>query len=160
MPANTFNGSVFTTSYSYGLNGKEYVFSCKGRPFVALVSPYLLTPQESLIDYDLIREMGLTMTDIQCRKFDFGKHKMRILGRVSMEVQCVKDGRINGNFHVKGLVIADLYQMRRLTAWLGLGCRRSSPTSQPPTRMTLTRRVMRRTCSTQALMERFLSRPL
>ena len=36
---------------------------------------------------------------------------MRILGRVSTAVQCVKDGRINGNFHIKGLVISDLYQM-------------------------------------------------
>ena len=36
---------------------------------------------------------------------------MRILGRVSTAVQCVQGGRISGNFHVKGLVISDLYQM-------------------------------------------------
>ena len=111
MPANTFNDRMFTTSYSYGSDDKEYLFSCKGRPFVALVSPNLPTPSSSLIDYDLIRKMGLTMTDLQCRKLYFGGHKMRILGRVSTAVQCIKDGRINGNFHVKGLVIADLYQM-------------------------------------------------
>ena len=64
-----------------------------------------------MIDYDLIRKMGLTMTDIQCRKFYFGGQKIRILGRVSTAVQCVKDGRINGNFHVKGLVITGFYQM-------------------------------------------------
>jgi len=111
MPANTFNGSVFTTSYSYGLNGKEYVFSCKGRPFAALVSPNLPTPTSSLLDYDLVKKLGLPMTDIQCRKFHFGGHRMRILGRVSTAVQCIKDGRINGNYHIKGLVISDLYQM-------------------------------------------------
>ena len=34
---------VLTTSYSYGTTDKEYVFSCKGRPFAALVSPKLPT---------------------------------------------------------------------------------------------------------------------
>ena len=111
MPANSFNDRVFTTSYSYGLNGKEYVFSCKGRPFAALVSPHLPTPTSSLLDYDLVKKLGLPLVDIQCRKFYFGGHRMRILGRVSTAVQCVKDGRINGNFHIKGLVISDLYQM-------------------------------------------------
>ena len=66
MPVNTFNDSVFTTSYSYGLNGKEYVFSCKGRPFAALVSPHLPTPTSSLLDYDLVKKLGLPMTDIHC----------------------------------------------------------------------------------------------
>jgi len=112
MPSNTSNGScVFTTSYSYGSDDKEYVFFCKGRPFVALVSPNLPTPTSSLVDYDLVRKLGITMTDIQCRKFYFGGHKMRILGRVSTAVQTVQNGRINGNFHIKGLVISDLYQM-------------------------------------------------
>merc|ERR550534_2806608 len=48
------------------------------------------------------------MTDIQCRKFFYGGHKLRILGRISTAVQCVQNGRIGGNFHIKGLVVSDL----------------------------------------------------
>ena len=83
MSPNTNDGSsVFTTTYTYGSADKEYVFSCKGRPFVALVSPNLPTPTSSLVDYDFVRALGLKMSDIQCKKFHFGGHKMRILGRV------------------------------------------------------------------------------
>ena len=105
---NNSNGSVFTTTYTYGSNDKEYVFSCKGRPFVALVSSSLYTPASTLLDYNLIHQLGLKMTDIQCRKFFYGGHKLRILGRISTAVQCVQNGRISGNFHIKGLVVSDL----------------------------------------------------
>jgi len=105
---NTSNGSVFTTSYTYGSNDKEYVFCCKGRPFVALASSSLYTPASTLVDYNLVRQLGLKMTDIQCRKFSYGGHKLRILGRISTAVQCVQNGRIGGNFHIKGLVVSDL----------------------------------------------------
>ena len=50
------------------------------------------------------------MTDIQCRKFSFAGHKLRILGRKSTAVQCVQHGRICGSFHLKGLVFSDLNQ--------------------------------------------------
>ena len=102
---------VLTTSYTYGTSDKEYVFSCKGRPFAALVSPNLPTPTSTLLDYDLIRKLHIKMTDVQCRKFQFGGHKMRILGRVSSAVQCVQGGRISGSFHIKGLVVTDLYEL-------------------------------------------------
>lgn len=112
MSSNSNYGSrVFTTSYNYGSADKEYVFSCKGHPFVALVSPNLPTPTSSLVDYDLVRKLGLKLTDIQCRKFHFGGQKMRILGRVSTAVQCVQNGKLGGNFHIKGLVVTDLYQL-------------------------------------------------
>ena len=102
---------VLTTSYTYGDTDREYVFSCKGRPFAALVSPNLPIPTSTLLDYDLIRKLRIKMTDVQCRKFQFGGHKMRILGRVSSAVQCVQGGRITGSFHIKGLVVTDLYDL-------------------------------------------------
>ena len=102
---------VLTTSYTYGTSDKEYEFSCKGRPFAALVSPNLPTPTSTLLDYDFIRKLRIKMTDVQCRKFQFGGHKMRILGRVSSAVQCVQGGRITGSFHIKGLVVTDLYEV-------------------------------------------------
>jgi len=112
MPANTdFARFPLTSSYKYGSGDEEFVFCCKGRPFVALVSPNIPTPTSALLDYDLVSKLGLKMSDIQCRKFHFAGHKMRILGRISTAVQCIKDGRINGNFHIKALVVSDLYQL-------------------------------------------------
>ena len=110
-----YNDNNFTMMYEYGVRGgstlshdKEYVFACKGRPFAALVSDHFNTPYSTLLDYDLIKKLGLKVTDIQCRKFMFAGHKFRILGRVSTAVQCVQNGRISGNFHIKGLVISNL----------------------------------------------------
>ena len=107
---NPVTNGVLTTSYTYGDTDKEYVFSCKGRPFAALVSSNLPIPTSTLLDYDLIRKLRIKMTDVQCRKFQFSGHKMRILGRVSSAVQCVQGGRITGSFHIKGLVVTDLYE--------------------------------------------------
>ena len=102
---------LFTTKYSYGSRDQEFVFCCRGRPFAALVSPNLPTPTSSLIDYDLVKSLGLKMTDLQCKKFYFAGNKMRILGRVSTTVQCVQNGRTGSNFHIKGFVVADLYKI-------------------------------------------------
>ena len=99
---------LFTTRYTYGSQDLEYVFSCRGRPFVALVSPNYPTPTSSLFDYDLVKSLGLKLTDLQCRKYFFAGNKFRILGRISTTVQCVQNGRSGSNFHLKGLVIADL----------------------------------------------------
>ena len=102
---------LFTTRYSYGGRDQEYVFCCRGRPFAALVSPNLPTPTSSLIDFDLVKTLGLKMTDLQCKKFFFAGNKMRILGRVSTTVQCIQNGRTGSNFHIKGFVVSDLYKL-------------------------------------------------
>lgn len=98
MSSNCNYGSgVFTTSYTYGSDDKEYIFSCKGRPFgpwsLVLVSHNLPTPTTSLVDYNLIKELGLKLSDVgisdiyrQYRKFCFGGQKMKILGRISIAV--------------------------------------------------------------------------
>ena len=102
---------LFTTRYTYGSHDQEYIFSCRGRPFAALVSPNLPTPSSSLLDYDLIKSLGLKLTDLQCKKFHFAGNKFRILGRVSTSVQCIQNGRSGSNFHLKGFVISDLYKV-------------------------------------------------
>jgi len=101
---------MFTASYVYGSTDEEFIFACKGRPFAVLVSDNLPTPATNLIDHNLVRELGLKMSDLQCRKYYFAGHRMRVLGRVSTAVQCVKDGRTNGSFHLKGLVVTNLDQ--------------------------------------------------
>ena len=94
--------------YQYGNDEREYVFCVKGRPFPCLVSPYLPTPTATLLDYDLVRSLGLKMTDLQCQKFSYSGFKMRILGKISFTAQCIHDGVSNGTFHIKANVILDL----------------------------------------------------
>ena len=44
---------------------KEYIFCVKGRPFGCLVSPHLPVPTASLVDYNLIKDLNLKMSDLQ-----------------------------------------------------------------------------------------------
>ena len=97
-----------TLTNKYSNNEEEYVFCVKGRPFACLVSPHLPTPTASLVDFSLVRDTGLKMSDLQCSKFSFGGQKMRILGKVSITVQCIHDGVSSGTFHIKGNVVLDL----------------------------------------------------
>ena len=102
------NNNEPTMSYRYGNNDQEFVFCHHGRPFPCLVSPHLPTPTASLIDYHLVRDLGLKMTDLQCQKFSYCGFKMRILGKISITVQCIHDGVSSGTFHIKGNVVLDL----------------------------------------------------
>ena len=98
------------TSYNQGLLGdREYIFAARGRPFVMSVSPTHSTPDFNLIDWALVRDLNLKMSDLQCTKFYFSGHKMRILGKISTTVQCIQDGRVSGNYHIKARVVQDLY---------------------------------------------------
>ena len=91
------------------MNGdREYVFAVKSRPFACLVSPHLPTPTTSLIDFNLVSSLGLKMSDLKCQKLFFGGHKMRILGKVSLTVQTIKDGLSCGTFHIKANVVTDI----------------------------------------------------
>ena len=97
-----------TTSYSYGNKETEYLFCVKGRPFPCLVSPHLPTPTSTLIDFDLVHKLGLKMVDLQCKKFSYAGHKLRILGKLSTNVQFIIDGTSVGQFQVKAMVVKDL----------------------------------------------------
>ena len=128
-----------TMSYQYGNDEKEFIFCMKGRPFPCLVSPYLPTPTASLIDYNLVRDLGLKMTDLQCQKFSFSGFKMRILGKVSLTAQCIHDGISSGAFHIKANVILDLAKNldtecvagTKMAAQLSGNSSPTSPTSTP-----------------------------
>ena len=89
---------------------QEYVFCTKGRPFGCLVSPHLPTPTSSLIDYGLVRDVGMKMTDLQYTKLSFCGQKFRILGKVSVTVQTIHNGLASGNFHLKANVVLDLFK--------------------------------------------------
>ena len=111
MIEQTKHGAVFTTSYQYGSSDEEYIFACKGRPFAVLLSNNLPTPVSTLIDHHMVRDLGLKISNLQCRKFCFAGHKMRILGQVSTAVQCITNGKTSGGFHLKGLVVTNLDQL-------------------------------------------------
>ena len=97
-----------TMKYEYGNQDSEHVFCYKSRPFAVLVTQSLPTPSSSFIDHHLVNELGLKMSDIQCKKIHFGGKKLRLLGKVSCTVQCVNDGKVFGNFHYKACVIENL----------------------------------------------------
>ena len=74
-----------------------------------MVSPNLVTPTSTLMDYDLVRSLGLQLTNLQCRKFTYAGYKLRVLGRVTIAVQCVQNGKLGQTFHLKCDVVEGLY---------------------------------------------------
>ena len=86
----------------------EHIFACKGRPFGCLTSPHIPTPTATLMDYNLVKDLGLKMQDLQYQKFSFCGKKLRILGRVSITVQTICDGFASGSFHLKANVVLGL----------------------------------------------------
>ena len=104
--SNTPDVTMFNT-YDGGM--KEFVFSFKNRPFGVAVSPSLPVPTTSLIDFNLVQQLGITMNNIQYRKFSYNNFKLRIAGNISVTAQCVKSGTLSGNVHLKALVVIDLH---------------------------------------------------
>ena len=101
----------YKTLHYDGRQGEvEFVASVKGRPFAILTSSNFPTPDVTLVDYSLIRDLKLAMTDLQCAKFNFAGQKLRKLGKISTSVQCISDGKTSGNLHFKATVVQDLYQ--------------------------------------------------
>ena len=101
--------AVTMSQDGYG-GDKEYVVACKTRPFTILVSNNFPTPDINFIDYKLVSELKLKMSDLQCRKLHFGGHRLRILGKVSTSVQCIRDGMVSGNLHFKASVVENMYE--------------------------------------------------
>ena len=66
------------------------------------------TPTISLIDFQFVQDLGLKLSDIQCSKFTFAGHRLRILGKISQTVQCVKNGKLSGNIHIRANVVENL----------------------------------------------------
>ena len=106
MPATSIK--YVTVSQDGLYNEREFVVACKGRPFIILTSSNLPTPAVSLIDHKLVAELKLRVTDLQCSRFHYGGKKLRILGKVSTSVQCIMNGMVCGNMHLKASVVENL----------------------------------------------------
>jgi len=87
---------------------KEFVVSCRGRPFSILTAPQFPTPDVTYVDFNLIHELNIKMSDLQCRKLSYGGQRLRILGKISTSVQCIVDGASAGNLQFKAHVVEDL----------------------------------------------------
>ena len=85
-----------------------------------LTAPQFPTPAFTMIDHNLVRELRLTMTDLQCVKMRYGGQNLRILGRISTSVQCIIDGVPAGNVHLKAHVVTDIYQLFNTYAIAGV----------------------------------------
>ena len=81
--------SRVTMKYDYGNKDQEHVFCYKNRPFAMLVSSNLPTTTSNFIDHFLVQELGIKISDLQCKKICFGGRKLRLLGKVSCTVQCI-----------------------------------------------------------------------
>ena len=92
----------------YPNDDKEHIFAFKGRPFGCLTSPHLPTPTSTLMDYNLVKDLGMKMYDLQYQKFSYCGNKLRILGRVAITVQTIQDGFASGSFSIKASVVLDL----------------------------------------------------
>ena len=77
-------GAVPTMCNRYPNKEIEHIFASKGRPFGCLTSPHIPTPTSTLMDYNLVKDLGLKMYDLQYQKFSYCGHKLRILGKVSI----------------------------------------------------------------------------
>ena len=97
-----------TLCNKYSNKEVEYIFSVKSRPFGCLSSPHLPTPTSTLLDPNLVRELGLKMFDLKYQKFAYCGAKMRILGKVHLTAQTIHDGVAHGAFHMKASVVLDL----------------------------------------------------
>ena len=106
MPAKS--KEFITLCYDNYPDQREFVFSMKGRPFSMLSSQKLPTPSTSLIDFNLVSDLGLKMTDLQCSKFSFGGQRFRILGKISQTVQTITDGVVSGTVHLRASVVEGL----------------------------------------------------
>jgi len=102
----------FITMCNEGKYGdREFVVSCKGRPFAVLTAPLFPVPAFTMVDLNLIRDLNIRMTDMQCTKLFYGGQKLRICGKVSTTVQCIINGAPAGTMHFKAHVVQDLYKL-------------------------------------------------
>ena len=107
---NFFKHENLTVSHEYHDADTEFVFSYRGQPFATTISSSCQSPT-TLIDFSLVRDLKMKMTDLKCQRFSFGGQKtMRILGKVSTYVQYVKDGAPIGQCQFTATVVRGLTQ--------------------------------------------------
>ena len=73
-----------TLTYNYGGGVSEHILVVKGRPFSVLESPIIPTPNSTYLDYHLVRELGLKVSNMMYEKMTYCGVKMRKVGSLSL----------------------------------------------------------------------------
>ena len=98
-------------------DGADFTFVCRKIPFAITCSN---SHQEytNLIDLDLVNKMKIPLRNIKVTRMSLLGHDVRAVGRIKQTVQCVKNGRVQGNIHLEGKVVRDLFSCSMSTASL------------------------------------------
>jgi hypothetical protein len=67
-------------------------------------------PAVPYVDPKLVTELKLKMTDLQCSRLHYGTKRLHGLGKISTSVQCIFNGMVAGNLHIKASVVENLYE--------------------------------------------------
>ena len=102
------NKSNSTLTYNYGGGNTEHILVVRGRPFSVLESPNIPTPSTTYLDYHLVRELGLKVTNLMYEKMTYCGAKLRKIGMISVTAQCLIDGRALGSVSLKANVVLGL----------------------------------------------------
>ena len=105
-----FQNANITASHHYPDADSEFVFSYRGQPFAAAIASSCPAPTSTLIDFAMVRDFKMKMTDFKCQKFSFANQKLRIVGKISSFVQYVKDGTPLGQYKFSATVVRGLTQ--------------------------------------------------
>ena len=102
-------------------NGADFTFVCRKVPFSISCSE-IYNGDTNLVDLDLVNKMRIPLRNIRVTRMSLLGHDVRAVGRIKQTVQCVVNGRIQGNVHLEGKVVRDLYSL------LSVDCLASSKT--------------------------------
>ena len=91
-------------------NGADFTFVCRKIPF-AISCSELHQGGMNLIDLDLVNKMKIPVRNIRVTRMSLLGHDVRAVGRIKQTVQCVVNGRPQGNIHLEGKVVRDLYAL-------------------------------------------------
>ena len=91
-------------------NGADFTFVCRKVPFSISCSE-IYNGDTNLIDLDLVNKMRIPLRNIRVTRMSLLGHDVRAVGRIKQTVQCVVNGRVQGNVHLEGRVVRDLFSM-------------------------------------------------
>ena len=102
-------------------NGADFTFVCRKIPF-AITCSELHHGDTNLIDLNLVNSMKIPLRNIRVTRMSLLGHDVRAVGRIKQTVQCVVNGRVQGNVHLEGKVV------RNLSSLLNVDCLASGKT--------------------------------
>ena len=91
-------------------SGTDFTFVCRKIPF-AISCSELHHGETNLIDLDLVNRMRIPLRNIRVTRMSLLGHDVRAVGRIKQTIQCVVNGRVQGNVHLEGKVVRDLFSL-------------------------------------------------